>query len=72
MPAAAAAERISLLRATSVSFGQFLWIDRRLPSFVFSMGKAFKNKLAQQQATCTRGPSLPNHKPEATARHCIK
>lgn len=26
-------------------------------------------RFAQQQATCTRGPSFPSHMPDATARH---
>ena len=26
-------------------------------------------RLAEQQATCTRGPSFPNQSPDATARH---
>lgn len=27
-------------------------------------------RFAQQQATWTKGPSLPSHIPDATARHC--
>lgn len=40
-----------------------------LPSLLLMLGKHLINKFAQQQATCTNGPSLPNHIPEATARH---
>jgi len=29
-------------------------------------------RLAQQQATWTRGPSLPSHMPDPTARHYIQ
>jgi hypothetical protein len=29
-------------------------------------------KLAQQQATWIKGPSLPSHNPDATARHYIR
>lgn len=53
IPADAAADSTSLLRA----------------SLLLKVPKAFKNTLAQQHATCTKGPSLPNHSPDATARH---
>ncbi|KAI5308392.1 hypothetical protein KEM55_005841 [Ascosphaera atra] len=53
IPEAAAAERISRLRA----------------SFRYRLLKGFMKRFAQQQATCINGPSLPSHKPEATARH---
>jgi hypothetical protein len=32
------------------------------------LGNGLVKTFAQQQATWTRGPSLPNHIPEATAR----
>ena len=53
IPAAEAAERIS----------------RFLASFVRKVGKNFMKMFAQQHATWIRGPSLPSHNPEATARH---
>lgn len=40
-----------------------------LPSFFRNGSNSFIKIFAQQQATCTSGPSLPNHKPDATARH---
>lgn len=42
-----------------------------LPSFPFILPKSFIKRLAQQQATCTKGPSLPSHIPDATARHYL-
>jgi hypothetical protein len=39
------------------------------PSFVLRIGKALIKRFAQQHATCTSGPSLPSHKPDATATH---
>jgi hypothetical protein len=41
-----------------------------LPSFPFIFTNIFKIRFAQQHATCTSGPSLPSHIPDATARHC--
>ena len=38
------------------------------PSFVFSALNGFIMMLAQQQATWTSGPSLPNHNPEDSAK----
>lgn len=40
-----------------------------VPSFRFKLSRGFIIMFAQQQATWTSGPSLPNHIPEATARH---
>lgn len=53
MPDAAAADSTSLFRA----------------SFSFMLGKSWMSKFEQQQATWTRGPSLPSHMPEATDKH---
>ena len=53
MPAAAAAERTS----------------RFLASFWFRFSNGRMMILAQQHATCTKGPSFPSHKPDATERH---
>ena len=46
-------------------------IKQFIPSFPFILPKSFMKRFAQQQATWTRGPSLPSHIPDATARHCI-
>ena len=43
----------------------------RLPSLVLMLGNSFMKRLAQQQATWTKGPSLPSHIPDATARHYV-
>lgn len=53
IPAAAAAERTS----------------RFLASLPVRLSKGFMIMLAQQHATCTKGPSFPSHRPDETARH---
>lgn len=52
IPEAAAAERTSRLRA----------------SLSLMLLNSLMNRLAQQHATWTRGPSLPSHMPDETAR----
>ena len=42
-----------------------------MPSFSSRLGNSFINRLEQQHATWINGPSLPNHMPEATERHCV-
>lgn len=70
MPDAAAAESTSRFRA---GYGQIIvkWAqwERAIPSFSFIAGESLINRFEQQQATWTKGPSLPNHMPEATAKH---
>lgn len=70
MPDAAAAERTSLFRAGNgqarVKRAQE---ERTIPSFSFMAGESLMNRFEQQHATCTKGPSLPSHMPEATAKH---
>lgn len=77
MPAAAAADKTSRLRATktdAVSINNDLTSQVgsrvRLPSFSLIFLKGLVNRLATQHATCTKGPSFPSHIPEPTARHC--
>lgn len=40
-----------------------------IPSLLFNASKGFIMILAQQHATCTKGPSLPSHIPDPTAKH---
>jgi hypothetical protein len=47
----------------------FTKADLYTPSLLLMLPNAFVKRLAQQHATCTSGPSLPSHIPDATARH---
>lgn len=71
IPAAAAADKTSRFRA--IPYGKDIAIQwahlEHVPSLWFRLPKGFNIKLAQQHATCTSGPSLPNHNPDATERH---
>lgn len=75
IPAAAAADNTSrFLAAYIVQFMRQSWIYRacNVPSFLLRLSKGFIIRFAQQQATWTRGPSFPSHKPDATERHCVE
>lgn len=72
MPEAAAAESTSRFRAVEVSLLSSVIISQgtNIPSLLLMLGNSFVKRLAQQQATWTKGPSLPSHSPDATARTC--
>lgn len=71
IPAAAAADRTSRFRAMKFSQARKPESERAqfIPSFPLMLPNNFMKRFAQQHATCTRGPSLPSHIPDATARH---
>ncbi len=70
MPAAAAAESTSRFRAMTEASAVITLIEaHKSPSLLVKVPNIFISKLAQQQATWTKGPSLPSHRPDATAKH---
>jgi hypothetical protein len=46
-----------------------LHTDCHAPSFLRKAPNGFIMMEAQQQATCTSGPSFPSHRPELSAKH---
>lgn len=73
MPEAAAADRTSRFRAGSWSAcadttGEGETAAGASPSLPLMLPKSLMKRLAQQQATWTKGPSLPSHMPDPTAR----
>lgn len=73
IPAAAAAESTSRFRAEHQirRRSSFKLRISDVPSLPLMLTNNFMKTFAQQHATCTSGPSLPSHIPDATDRHYL-